>query len=63
MLSQYEGKNVDVFTAGGSWGGTVIQCADRYLTLSTRFSSKHYIALDSIVSFWCDENNPEENNG
>lgn len=59
MFGSRKDKMINVFTVGGgSYRGIVVECSDRFLTLSDRWSSKHFIALDHIQSFWCDDDKP-----
>lgn len=44
----------------GVVNGKVVYCSDNYLTLSTRLSSKYYISIEKIISFWCDDDKPED---
>jgi hypothetical protein len=55
-------KNINVIPIGfgAALPGTVVDCSDRFLILSTRLSSNQFIALEQIASFWCDDDKPED---
>ena len=60
LVLLYKNKTVNVQTVSGSiHNGTVVDCSHSVLTLSTRWSAKHQIVLDQIVTFWADEDKPE----
>lgn len=50
--------NVTLDGSGGTFPGTVVDCSDRFLTLSTKWSSRQYISLEKIIAFWCNEDGP-----
>jgi hypothetical protein len=57
-----KGKIVNVVVSGscGALPGKVVDCSDSVLTLSTRWSSQQFIALETIQNFWCSEDTPED---
>ena len=62
LFVSLKGKNINVLTdnSGMALPGKVVDCTDRYLTLSTRWSSKQRIVLGKIMSFWCDDDKSED---
>lgn len=61
-LSKKQGKmlNVVMVGSGGAQTGTLIVSDDNFLTMDTRWSSKHLFRISQIASIWCDEDKPNE---
>ena len=47
--------------AGGATPGKLVKADKFVLKLETRWSDKQYFATDEVQSFWCDEDEPKEN--
>lgn len=62
MFTSKKGKIINVITvgSGAALSGTVVDCSDDFLTLSTRWSSKQYVAIEKIQSFWCNDDKPND---
>jgi len=62
MFISKKGKVVNVIMTGtgGAVPGMVVDCSDRFLTLSTRWSSQQHFALEQVQSFWCNDDKPSE---
>lgn len=58
------GKNICYILngSGGAMPGKIVEVhtSEGFLILSTRFSSKQYVALDAIDSFWFEDDKPED---
>lgn len=62
IFTLIKGKMINVIYIGynGPLLGTVIDCSDQFLIMSTKFSNKQYINFEQISSFWCDDDLPNE---
>ena len=56
VLEEYSGQNINVILDGGSAviSGRLVSVSNEWITLSNTNSTKQYIDINKIASFYCD---------
>jgi hypothetical protein len=52
LFIENENISINIANSSATLSGTIIDCTDEYLLISTKWVKKYYIDLEKISGFW-----------